>query len=146
MVPLGQSRHPVIIFTDGFCDTAPGGKAVYGAVILGRATHTHEAFGQTLLQDVAEEIEQTVGAEQIVAQAELLAVVAAKEPWTKQLMCKGGRRVVVFIDNDAARYGLIEGHSPSGTSGWPVCRPLEKAHADRLFLVVRQGRQRKQPC
>ena len=53
MIPLGQSRRPVIIFTDGFCVSVLGGKTWYGSVILVHATHTYVDFDQELTRDIA---------------------------------------------------------------------------------------------
>ena len=50
---------------------------------------------------------------QLVGQAEILPVILAQELWSQFL---GDRRVIVFVDNDAARHALIRGASPSGPS------------------------------
>ena len=50
---------------------------------------------------------------QLVGQAEILPVLLAQELWGQYLK---GRRVIVFIDNDAARHAIIRGASPSGPS------------------------------
>ena len=50
---------------------------------------------------------------QLVGQAEILPVVLAQELWGQYLR---GRRIIVFVDNDAARHALIRGASPSGPS------------------------------
>ena len=51
----------------------------------------------------------------MVGQAELLAIVAAKKVWRSVLR---GRRILLFVDNDAARYGMMKGYSPSKASAW----------------------------
>ena len=50
---------------------------------------------------------------QLVGQAEILPVVLSQELWRLHLC---DRRVIVFIDNDAARHAVIRGASPSGPS------------------------------
>ena len=45
----------------------------------------------------------------MVGQAEILPVVLAKATWPELVTDQG---VVVFIDNNSARYGLISGFSP----------------------------------
>ena len=54
---------------------------------------------------------------QLVGQAELLPVVLAQELWGDRFR---GRRVLIFVDNDAARHALIKGASPSGPSALMV--------------------------
>ena len=56
--------------------------------------------------------------EQLIAQAEPLPVLAAKQKWADLLSKTGGRRVIHFVDNDAARFGLIKGYSPTRSSAW----------------------------
>ena len=50
---------------------------------------------------------------QLVGQAEIFPVNIAQELWEEHL---SGRRVIWFVDNDAARHALIKGGSPSGPS------------------------------
>ena len=54
---------------------------------------------------------------QLVGQAEILPVVLAQELWGRRFR---DRRVLIFIDNDAARHALIRGGSPSGPSALMV--------------------------
>ncbi len=53
--------------------------------------------------------------QQIVGQAELLPCHAAQILWKERLQ---NRRLVVYIDNEAARFGLIKGTSPALGSAW----------------------------
>ena len=50
---------------------------------------------------------------QLVGQAEILPVILAQELWGCFLK---ERRVIVFVDNDAARHAIIRGASPSDPS------------------------------
>ena len=52
---------------------------------------------------------------QVVGQAELLPCVFARRLWSGRLR---GRLVMHFIDNDAARFSLIKGTSPTQDSAW----------------------------
>ena len=47
--------------------------------------------------------------EQVIGQAEIFPVLASLRTWQLALR---GRRVVVFIDNDSARFSLIRRFSP----------------------------------
>ena len=47
--------------------------------------------------------------DQLVGQSELLPVVLAKATWPDLVEDQG---LVVFVDNNAARYGLVSGFSP----------------------------------
>ena len=47
--------------------------------------------------------------QQVIAQAELVPTLVALSTWGQHVR---GRPVVVYIDNDSARYGLISGYSP----------------------------------
>ena len=53
--------------------------------------------------------------QQVVGQAELLPCHAAQIIWKERLR---NRRVVVYIDNEAARFGPIKGTSPAVDSVW----------------------------
>ena len=55
--------------------------------------------------------------QQVVGQAELLPCHAAQIIWKERLR---NRRVVVYIDNEAARFGLIKGTSPTLDTAWLI--------------------------
>ena len=105
------------MFTDGFCDPLSG-LAGFGAVLVDVDMNTFQAFGGHVEEALFNELRKQVGDDQIVGQAELLAVMAARQKWCDVLGARPGRRVINFIDNDAARYGLIKGYSPSRASAW----------------------------
>ncbi len=54
---------------------------------------------------------------QVVGQAELVPCLAAKQVWRKRMR---GRLVMNYIDNEAAKYALIKGTSPTRDSAWLV--------------------------
>ena len=58
------------------------------------------------------------GPAQVVGQADILPVVVAKVVWRDRL---AGRPVIVFVDNDAARHGLVAGYSPVMASARMLC-------------------------
>ena len=55
------------------------------------------------------------GEQQVVGQTELLPAVLARRVWKDKLR---GRLVVYFVDNEAARFALIKGSSPTTDSAW----------------------------
>lgn len=56
--------------------------------------------------------------EQVIAQLEIIPVIAARLKWSHLLRASGSRRVFLYLDNDSARYGLIKGYSPTRFSAW----------------------------
>ena len=84
----------------------------FGAVVHDPASGDSEFFGALLWPDVAAELRAVTGHTQIIAQLELLPIYVALLAW-RRLFRDPGRRVVVFVDNDAARFGLIRGYSPN---------------------------------
>ena len=112
-VPLWPGDTPKILFTDGFCDPLSG-LAGFGAVLVEVDMNTLQAFGGHVEEAIFNELRKQVGDDQIVGQAELLTVMAARQKWCDVLGARPGRRVINFIDNDAARYGLIKGTALQG--------------------------------
>ena len=52
---------------------------------------------------------------QVVGQAELLPCVAARVVWAGKF---ADRKVMHFVDNEAVRFALIKGSSPTADSAW----------------------------
>ena len=99
----------LIIFSDGAFED---GKATWGFVIFDGATGAISVAGSTVPQELVLYWLATVG-EQIITQVELFAVIAAR--LHLGIECKS-RKVVYYIDNDAARDSLIRGFSESNAS------------------------------
>ena len=59
---------------------------------------------------------------QIVGQAELIPCVAARILWADRL---AGRPVLHFLDNEASKFALIKGSSPTRDSAWIIHRTWE---------------------
>jgi len=99
------------LFVDGSadpCASAPSGfKAGVGACILDPTSREYRYFGGTIPQNI---LEKWVGrgARHVIAQAELLPVLLARRTFGDLL---GGRTQICFVDNEAARCGLIRGSS-----------------------------------
>ena len=107
--------RPALLFGDGACEATYDG---IGAVLFDDALPLCEAFGCEVPRDVAGVLRNATGNEQIIGQLEILPFVVALRVW-RSVLRPAGRRVVIFVDNDAARYAMIKGYSPS-----PVSRAL----------------------
>ena len=70
---------------------------------------------------------------QVVGQSEVFPCVAAKDAWRKKVK---GRIIMCYIDNEAARYALIKGTSPTRNSAWLVQQFWEKGVRVGNLLVV----------
>ena len=127
-VKLRRPDPPVKLFTDGFCDCGSTVVASFGAVIWDTFTGTFEFFGAKVPFNSAEGCLLSIleisiegskdcafGDSQVVGQAEFLAIVSAEKVWKSVLRV---RRIVLFVDDDAARYGVMKGYSPSEASAW----------------------------
>jgi hypothetical protein len=106
---------PVLIFTDGCRTDSLHG---VGSIIYDREMELAEFFGMDLSTECSCILKKAAGTEHIIALLELLPVVLALLKWPGSFV-KPGRRVIFFIDNESAKFGLIKGHSPA-----PASRPL----------------------
>eukprot|EP00973_Karenia_brevis_P005302 725379-Karenia_brevis.AAC.1 len=95
---------PIIVFTDGACEdrTSIGGVLVLPSGRL-------EAFGAVVSQDLVEAWKSRASQEQVIGQAEIFPVLVARLTWAHDLE---GQRAIFFIDNEAARLGLVKSYSP----------------------------------
>ena len=80
-------------------------------MIVDRRLGICEAFGAEVPRFFVEAVSASTGSLRIIAQLELLPVLLAIWAWPASLL-PAGRRVIVFIDNDSARFALIRGYSP----------------------------------
>ena len=104
LIPAPSSDDPVLVFTDGACeeDVSVGG-------LLIAPGHRIEHFGATLSPSTVESFKIRKDQKQVIGQAEILPVLMAKMTWARILR---GRKVIFFIDNEAARLGLVKSYSP----------------------------------
>jgi len=108
-VCLDKGGPPVLIFTDGAFEA---GVATVGGVLWDPADGAFEFFGGVVGKELVKKWQAT-GIEQVIGQAEILPALLARLLWQERLV---GRRSLNFIDNDAAREGLIRGRSRSQAS------------------------------
>ena len=104
-IQVDSSDAVVHVFTDGACEP----DSVTVGACLFEAGCRPEAFGSTVPSDIVERWRRS-GAWQVVGQAELAPVRLAAAVWAERLR---GRYVVWWLDQDAARLGLVKGYSPS---------------------------------
>ena len=118
---LRYVEKPVLIFTDAAADP---GLVTVGGVLYDPEDGRFEFFGAVLTEEtIAPWIAE--GKEQVICQAELLAVPLAFVTWEDVIR---GREVISFIDNDPARDALVHGISGSASSS-------EMVRFTRLFCA-----------
>eukprot|EP00435_Cladocopium_sp_Y103_P058430 s153_g20.t1 len=105
-IVAGGEKRPILIFTDGAWENDIGG---IGAVVVDTASNERSVFSGRVPQCLIEKWRHLVG-EQLICQIELYAMVALR--WSLALKLKD-RRVIWWVDNEAARYATIKGMSPS---------------------------------
>ena len=101
-------RKPLLIFTDGCWE---GQTAGLGAVVIDTATGTKQIFMGEVPPPLIARWEQQVG-EQLICQIELYTLVVLRWMLQPQL---AHRRSIWWVDNEAARFSVIKGMSPSPT-------------------------------
>jgi len=103
--------RPALLYTDGACEHDASGRVVatMGGLVFDSAGAPRHHFGTIIPADVLREL-GLEGQAQVVGQAELLPVLAAKLLWRDLLQATP---LIVFIDNDSARHALVAGYSPA---------------------------------
>ena len=102
---------PILIFTDSAFEK---GVANIGALIMDPGSGRPLVFDGQIRGEVVSKW-QSSGIEQVISQAELATAVAIRMNFKKVLK---GRKVIFFIDNEAARFAIIK--SVSGKSSMQV--------------------------
>jgi hypothetical protein len=126
MLPIARPRvvrafgttRPVLVFTDGACE---GEGASCGAVLLD-GEGVVEFFGLPV-PDVTYRGWRQGASSQVIGQAELWPVLLSLTTWADRL---AGRRVIFFIDQDAARQALVKAYSPSRPSAGIIAAAIVK--------------------
>ena len=114
IIRIGRNKDQIILFTDGSCDPCgcsnTGLKAGYGAVMHDTASWTTELFGVECGDQMMERLTRSGKKRQVVGQSELLPVLAALDKWRDTIQ---QRAMTIYVDNEAARFALIKGSSPT---------------------------------
>jgi len=123
-------RKPVIILSDGACEpddsSSLGVNASYGAVMYDPEDNTCEYFGKYIDHDLMDFLTYGGQKQQIVGQAEMIPCLVARHVWKDRLK---GRAVLNYVDNEAARFALIKGGSPTQDSAW-IAAGFRRADSD----------------
>ena len=105
MITGARSRPPVLVFTDGACEE--DGTTVGGVLVDPESEW--QSFGAKLSEATVSEWKTKLDQSQVIGQAEIFPLLLARLTWGHKLR---GRRVIYFIDNEAARIGLVRAYSP----------------------------------
>ena len=117
-----DDRPPALIFTDGAEEGAIG----VGGILLDAAAAGSEHFGGIVDDKIVRGWLAEGNKQRAIHQAEVYPALVALELWAERLR---GRRVLLFVDNDAAKECLIKGTTRSKASAKLVsdfwCRAAE---------------------
>ena len=106
------SKVPVVIFTDGAEGDVQGTTASCGALCIDPVSGFREFFGEPIPESLVQEWKQS-GVTKVIAQAELLPVLLAIRVWENVIR---NRRVLIFVDNESAKFACINMWSPITSS------------------------------
>ena len=95
------------LFTDGACEDDPQPHASVGAFLV-LPSGQRQAFG-IAVPEKPRKSSMAGESSQVIGQVELAPVVLALLTWKRVLR---HARLLIFVDNDSARYALIRGYSP----------------------------------
>lgn len=107
-IRVGGERCPILIFTDGAWED---GRAGIGAVVIDAVAGYAEVFHGVVPDELLKAWGKVVG-EFLICQIELYIMVLIRWTFRERLT---NRRAIWWVDNDAARFALIKGMSPSLT-------------------------------
>ena len=88
-----------------------------GAVLYDPEDLTVETFGKDVGPELLEILSSHGAKQKVVGQPELIPCHAAQIMWKERFP---HRRVVLYVDSEAARFGLIKGPSPTLDSAWLI--------------------------
>ena len=103
-----QASHSSIIYTDGAYEDGVG---TWGAVVFIPTFGVNAIHWGTVSTDIMNHW-RSKGISQLISQIELFVVLLVKYEY-REMLTNGAS--IFFIDNEAARYSLIKGASPSET-------------------------------
>eukprot|EP00438_Fugacium_kawagutii_P005382 Skav230419 [mRNA] locus=scaffold726:5721:6758:- [translate_table: standard] len=103
---VGFEKRPILIFTDGAWDDGTSG---LGVVVIDTASDFRAVLSGCVPDKLLDNWRKSVG-EQLICQIEFFAILWTR--WRFRDLMKD-RRSIWWVDNEAARFGLIKGISPS---------------------------------
>ena len=111
IITVGDMRRPALIFTDGSEVEVEERKEVgVGAMLIDDGGVGREAFGGLVSDSIIKQWIKDGPGKKVIHQAEVYPVLLCALAWGRQL---AGRRILVFVDNDAARTAVIKGDTRS---------------------------------
>ena len=124
-------RRPLLLFTDGAVEGIDHDKVTCGSVLIDTAIDWAEMWGGIVPRSIVKAWKRDGGKVQVIGQAELLPVALSRRVWKEHLR---HRRLIVFIDNDSARQGLIRGWSASNSSLAIISDMLQSEILDQTWI------------
>ncbi len=124
-----DDRPPAVIFTDGAEEGAVG----VGGILMDAASAGHEYFGGIVDDQIVQGWLAAGNKQRVIHQAEVYPALIALGIWAEQLR---GRRVIFFVDNDAAKECLIKGTTRSKASAKLVADFWCRAAEYELYIWV----------
>ncbi|CAK0909372.1 unnamed protein product [Prorocentrum cordatum] len=106
---LRDHRLPVLLWVDGSEEQG----VVEGGAVLDDRGAVSEYIQFVVSPQLVEAWRRENGLTKVIHQAELLPIAVALATWRAAVR---GRRVIVFVDNDAARAAMVNGHSGTPAS------------------------------
>lgn len=126
VLSASDEKRPILIFTDASWESGHGG---LGAVVIDLSTHDRFVFSGEIPSVLRDIWVRQLG-DHIICQLELYVMVAIR--WRlKRLL--SGRRVIWWVDNDAARFALIKGQSLSHSMNLLVRKFFDADASDSSF-------------
>jgi len=106
------SERPAVVFVDGAVADQGCGRVIIGAVLISPRSVQWHYFGCEVPDDITM-LWRAGGSRQVIGQAEVLPILAAKLTWPQLLR---NTRVLFFVDNESARFAMIRAGSPVDTT------------------------------
>ena len=104
-----DERPPLLIFTDGAEEEGENPVIACGGLMLDPLDGAREFFAEPIPTSLLDEW-KAQGNVKVIAQIELLPVLVAKQLWRSRVKL---RRVLLFIDNEVAKYACVSMFSES---------------------------------
>jgi len=114
-----EDAPTLILFLDGACEEDSGQKTSIGGLLCDMSGRGLFCFGETLPEEIVDKWSAR-GVKQLIFEAELLPYVIAMQVFAEHIR---GCNLLVFIDNEAARYSWI----------------AASAHSDIASFIVSEG-------